>query len=253
MTEDPAGVYVHVIDSDSRRRAQLSRELMSRNVHAEIYEDIGEFLHSLPPEGSILVVDETGDDLAAVFDQIKERSRFFPLSVYSEAARPERIVDALRAGAVDYLQWPIEPRLLDRALERLVEEQDRRLKLEQTRATARDLVGDLTSRENEVLVSLVSGNSNKEIAQELGISHRTVEIYRKNMMAKLKARSTADAVRIAIYAGVWTEGNVSPFEEPLSNPTRNASQAAKIAEATSSPAASPWPDEPSSHTRAAIS
>jgi two-component system response regulator FixJ len=109
----------------------------------------------------------------------------------------------MRHGAIDYLRWPFDARVLDECLRRLFEEGDRRLKTEQERVEARIKVERLTERERDVLVSLLRGNSNKEVGAELGISPRTVEIYRKNMMEKLRARSPSEAARIGIYAGLW--------------------------------------------------
>jgi two-component system response regulator FixJ len=72
--------------------------------------------------------------------------------------------------------------------------------VEQRKLTAQSLTRNLTAREREVLVLLAKGNANKDIARALGLSPRTVEIYRKKMMHKLNARTASDAVRIAIYS-----------------------------------------------------
>jgi two-component system response regulator FixJ len=72
------------------------------------------------------------------------------------------------------------------------------------------LIDELSPREMDVLNSLVSGNANKQTAQELGISPRTVEIHRGNMMRKLNARSPSDAVRLALYAGLDEPSDADP-------------------------------------------
>jgi two-component system response regulator FixJ len=72
--------------------------------------------------------------------------------------------------------------------------------VEQRKLTAQSLTRNLTAREREVLVLLAKGNANKDIARALGLSPRTVEIYRKKMMHKLNTRTASDAVRIAIYS-----------------------------------------------------
>ncbi|WP_374408709.1 response regulator transcription factor [Pelagerythrobacter sp.] len=195
---------VHVIDCDSRRRAEISRELFARDVHAEIYEDAAEFLRILPSTGSVLMVEDAERcDLAALLVQLRARGRYYPVSMYSAAPQAERVVRAMREGAIDYLGWPFNDALLAEALTRLREEGDRRGKVEQAKAEAKASVGQLTGREHDVLVSLLHGNSNKQIAAELDLSPRTVEIYRKNVMRKLDAKSTSDAVRIGIYADLW--------------------------------------------------
>jgi len=71
---------------------------------------------------------------------------------------------------------------------------------------ARSAVGSLTSRQRQVLHGLLEGGSNKQIARDLGISPRTVEIHRRSLMERLEARTTADAIRIAVYAGLSVDG-----------------------------------------------
>lgn len=211
MNEAFGSSHIHIIDVDFRRRAQISSALASRNFHTEIYEDATEFIDGLPSHGSVLInEDPERSDLDAFFGLVQRQGRFYPISVYSQAPAPPRIVRAIRNGAIDYLQWPFEPALLDLTLRRLVEEGDRQLKIEQEKGRAKAKVAQLTRRETDVLVSLLSGNSNKEVAEKLAISPRTVEIYRKNMMAKLSARSASEAARIAIYAGLWEVQESSP-------------------------------------------
>jgi len=200
----PRNAHIHVIDGDFRRRAQISSSLVSRGLHTEIYESPAEFLSSLPAEGSVLLNEAPhSDDLSQFFGTVRSRGRYFPIAVYCEAPAPQRIVRAIRNGAVDYLLWPFENDLFETALLNLIEEGDRQSTLAQERGRAEAKLALLTKREIDVLVSLLDGNSNKEVAEELAISPRTVEIYRKNMMFKLNAKSASEAARIAIYAGLW--------------------------------------------------
>ncbi|QYU69634.1 LuxR C-terminal-related transcriptional regulator [Leptolyngbya sp. 15MV] len=206
MVADDASV--HVIDHDSRRRAEISRDVIARGAHAEIYEDAGEFLHVLPAKGLVLLVEHPERNALDDFLRAaRERGRYYPVSMYSDAPRPELVVRAMREGAIDYLCWPFAANLLESALRRLAEEGERRHRTQAIRAEAKSLVGQLTQRERDVLVSLLNGNSNKQIAAELALSPRTVEIYRKNVMRKFDVRSASEAVRIGIYADLW---DVSP-------------------------------------------
>lgn len=204
VTGDTGALPVHVIDFDTRRRAEISRDLLARRLHAEIYEDISEFLRILPPRGVVLMVEQAEPNHFSHFlASLRAKGRYYPVAIYCDAPEPEQVVRAMREGALDYLRWPFEPALLDETLRRLGEEGDRRRQIELTRARAKASVDQLTGREHDVLVSLLNGNSNKQIAAELELSPRTVEIYRKNVMRKLDARSTSDAVRIGIYADLW--------------------------------------------------
>jgi RNA polymerase sigma factor (sigma-70 family) len=195
--------HFHVIDPDFRRRAHISHELMSRKVHAEIYEHLEEFASRVPEEGAVFAIDDPAlCDARALTEVLEGTGRRLPVALYSDEPSPDRIVDAMLAGALDYLQYPFEAKLLDKAVARLSAEGERRAEQDSRRSEAKAAVEELSARELQVLVSMVQGNSNKEIAQALGISPRTVEIHRGNMMRKLRARSTSDAIRLAVYAGL---------------------------------------------------
>lgn len=195
---------VHVIDPNFRRRAQVSRELSNWNIHAEIYEDLTEFQQVSPGDGFVFAVDddEGAFDLSALMEAMRTNGSPLPVVMYAEQPATEGVVSAMRSGAIDFLQWPFEPQLLGSTFRRLAIDGKRMLNEERLRAAAKAKVRLLTGREGEVLVHLAEGMSNKEIGSELGISPRTVEIHRGHMMTKLSAQSVADAVRIALYAGL---------------------------------------------------
>src|SRR5690606_17492958 len=118
--------HIHVIDGDFRRRAQISSTLVSRGLQTEIYESPAEFLTSLPAEGSVLLNEAPDcDDLREFFETVRSRGRYFPVTVYCEAPAPQRIVRAIRNGAIDYLLWPFENHLFETTLLNLIEEGDR--------------------------------------------------------------------------------------------------------------------------------
>ena len=202
----PTRSHIHVIDPDFRRRARISHELMRRDFHAEIYEDLEEFGSRIPDEGTVLAIDDPARcDARGLMELLEGTGRRLPVAMYSDEPSPEKIVNAMLEGAMDYLQFPFEAKLLDSAVARLSSEGERRAEQDRRRAHAKAAVEELSARELEVLASMVQGNSNKEIAQALGISPRTVEIHRGNMMRKLSARSTSDAIRLAVYAGLDEE------------------------------------------------
>lgn len=200
--------HIHVIDPDFRRRASISRELIRLDLHPEIYESVFEFGTQVPKSGMILASDDAArSELPELIEMLDATGRRLPVAMYSNEPSPEKIVQAMLNGALDYLQWPFQPELLHTAVDRLHAEGKRRAEQDRRRAHSRALVEALSPRELEVLSLVVLGNANKEIAEELGISPRTVEIHRSNMMRKLNARSTSDAVRVALYAGIDEELN----------------------------------------------
>lgn len=198
----PARHHVHVVDPNPARRARIARELYSPSIHAEIYESVEELLDRAPTHGSLFIADETSADTEESLEELWSQSSYLPVAFYSEDPSPQRIVEAMLSGALDYLEWPFSPETLDRSVTRLQRQGDEAAKAMRRKAEARQLVATLTPRERDVLEGLLEGESNKGIAKKLGLSPRTVEIHRGNMMARLNAQSTSDAVRIGIYAGL---------------------------------------------------
>ena len=191
--------YIHILDSDTRRRAAVARTVMQLGIHAEIYEGYEEFAERIPEDGVILVAHSAASPLLT---RLKGGEIELPVVVYSEQPVTRDVVDAIHAGALDFLEWPASGQYLNWVIERAVDAGDQLMGQIRKRSAARKLVGSLSPREHDVLLGVIAGGSNKAIAGELGISPRTVEIHRGNMMRKLGAASTGDAVRIALYAGL---------------------------------------------------
>jgi FixJ family two-component response regulator len=203
-------IRINVIDPDVRRRARIAHALTAREAHVEIYESLAEFLQGGQASGLLFIGDEPPGGLAAKLAEVRSTvPTILPIVGYAEDPEAEHIVAAMRAGAVDYLRWPFADRVLDRVFQRLTDGDDRLLREEIVRSQARAKVHELSGRESDVLTQLVKGLSNKEIGRALSISHRTVEIHRANMMSKLGANSTGDAVRIGVRAGLDEVGNTA--------------------------------------------
>ena len=182
-----------------RRRATLSRKIIELRSHAEIYEDCSEFTQRLPQEGLLLVA---SNEASSLLPLLNEGSIELPLVVYAEHPALCEVVEAVQSGALDYLEWPITQERLRDVLQRADELGSRKIVQIRKRAAARNRVSALSSRERDVLLGLLEGGSNKTIAKQLAISPRTVEIHRGNMMRKLGAGTSGDAVRIGLYAGL---------------------------------------------------
>jgi two-component system response regulator FixJ len=194
---------VHIVDSDHQRRATIARELYGRAIHAEIYEDLEELNDRSPASGAVLINDDTpAAERAMRSDNIASRTGHLPVAFFSAHPSPPKIVRAMRAGAIDYLQWPFTPEAINDNVARLARLGEETAGAAQRKAEAHRRAERLTQRERDVLLGLIHGNSNKETAMALGISPRTVEIHRGNMMARLNARSTGDAVRMGLEAGL---------------------------------------------------
>ncbi|MEE4205146.1 MAG: LuxR C-terminal-related transcriptional regulator [Erythrobacter sp.] len=192
---------LHFIDSSSRHRAELARVGFSLGHHSEVYGDMSE-LSVHPPREGIIIARDTAEEggVAMLLERLSRLGIWLPLIAVDVQPRPGRIVEAIKAGALDYLSLPLDPERFSRCLTRIEKEAEvfgaqRRRMIE-----ARDRIASLSQREREVLDWLAEGSSNKVIARELDISPRTVEIHRANMMTKLGARHAAEAVRLKLEA-----------------------------------------------------
>ena len=192
---------LHFIDSNSRHRAELARVGFTLGHHSEVYGDLSE-LSVHPPREGIIIARDTPEEggVPMILERLGRLGIWLPLIAVDAEPRPQRIVDAIKAGALDYLSLPLDPERFERCLTRIAKEAEVFGAARRRMIEARDRISSLSAREREVLEWLAEGSSNKVIARELEISPRTVEIHRANMMHKLGARHAAEAVRLKLEA-----------------------------------------------------
>ena len=201
IVPDMERTIIHIIGGDSRSRAEQARVAFALGHHAEVYGSLEELIERPPPEGVLLAVEDTvsgGADM--LIHELAKAGLWLPVVITARQCRIESAVDAIRAGAFDYLALPLEMNSFARRLARIVAEAGPQVEERRRQVEARRLIATLSRREHEVLRCLTAGQANKLIARDLGISPRTVEIHRANMMAKLGAGHPADAVRL------WIDG-----------------------------------------------
>ena len=192
---------LHYVNGDTQERAEFARISVSMGHHCELYDDLSELAIHPPRHGIIIMNDDiTLGGIALAMDRLEKLGIWLPVIAVGHSPSPHKIVDAIKVGALDYLNLPIEPGRLERSLSRTVNEAKRATEIRRRRIEAQELLNKLSERENQVLNFLTEGHSNKLIARALDISPRTVEIHRANMMAKLEAPHAASAVRIKLEA-----------------------------------------------------
>jgi two-component system response regulator FixJ len=138
----------------------------------------------------------------ALVKWLNEAGRRDPVVVMSGAADIDMAVEAMKLGAADFLQKPLRPSETVHAVREAIEHQGRKAQLVFHTASYRETLALLTRRQRDVLEGIVAGKLNKTIAYELGISVRTVEGYRAEIMARTKAESLSDLIRMSVMAAL---------------------------------------------------
>ena len=197
--------FVHIIDDEDSVRRSASYMLKTSGYSVETWASGTAFLKEArsAKEGCILLDVRMPDmDGLEVQRVLAERGIAMPVIIMTGHGDISIAVQAMKAGAVDFLEKPFEKAVLIDAIERAFD------RVRSARGSAADaaraelIIGALTAREREVLEGLAQGFPNKTIAYDLGISSRTVEVHRANLMAKLHVHSLSDALRIAFAAGM---------------------------------------------------
>jgi len=192
---------IAVVDCNSRRRAVMTHRLSASSIHVEPFETIEE-LAAAWPRAEAIMVEDSGDAITELVSLMADSGRWLPIIAFAEAPGTDQIVKAVLAGAVDYLTWPCEPSQVIGALIGAESTGAALGSLKLREARARSRVQRLTRREREVLVGVAVGLSNRLIGEQLEISPRTVEIHRANMLTKMGAQHTSEAIKIAIEASL---------------------------------------------------
>jgi len=202
MTE-PNQRLVHLVDDDAAIRRSVGFMLKTSGHRVERYESGADLLKSSASlsEGCILLdIRMPGMDGLEVQQALQDKGIGLPVIIMTGHGDVSLAVKAMKAGAVDFIEKPFEKQAL---LASLDEGFDRLSRKEATGERQRDAelrLQGLTARERDVLDGLAQGLPNKTIGYDLGISPRTVEIHRANLMSKLGVRSLSEALRIAFAA-----------------------------------------------------
>ena len=192
---------VHVVDDDAAVRDSVAFLLSSDGLDARSYEGAAALLaRSGGLETGCIVTDIRMPEMNGLemVVELKRRGVPHPVIVLTGHADVALAVRAMKAGVVDFLEKPFEDEALLRAVRAALSRSEDTAVREKERAEIAQRVEQLTAREREVFDAVVAGDSNKAAALKLGISPRTVEIYRANVMTKMQADTLSDLVRMAL-------------------------------------------------------
>lgn len=195
---------VHVIDDDEGLRDALAFLLDVNGIDARFYASADLFLDALPVAAGCILTDirmsgMTGLELVR---ELKAREVGLPVIVMTGHGDVPLAVEAMKAGVVDFIEKPFADEHLITTIRGALLDLERTEEPGAAQKAAAERLAHLSPRERDVLAGVVEGKLNKQIAFELDISPRTVEIYRANLMSKTGARNIAELMRIALAAGL---------------------------------------------------
>lgn len=206
---------VYVVDDDAVRRSHICRLLIGENIHPEPFDSIDELLQFMPSQGFVLFHDR--DERIYELLEGLERETWLPVIAYSDEPETSRIVRAMQSGVVSYVAYPLQMDEFRREYDKLERVLATKLLKQQRAATARKMLETLSNREREILTCMLDHGTSKAIARHLGISPRTVESHRANLMSRLDVRTAAQAIRIAVEGDAFSITVES--SPPVANPT----------------------------------
>lgn len=201
----------HIVDDDVEILESVSFMLRAEAIETTIHECSEAFVAALPnlkPGCIILDIFMPGMDGLHLQKVLHEMGCRMPVIMVTGHGDIASAVAAMKEGALDFIQKPFAKSDLMSALDAAWAQMLQPASNPEERKLAEDKIASLTPRERQVIAGLVRGHPNKTIAFDLGISPRTVELYRANASRKLKARSLSELLQIAFHAGVDGHANV---------------------------------------------
>jgi two-component system response regulator FixJ len=198
---------IHIVDDEEAIRRSAGFMLKTSGFDVAAYESGVAFLKEVRhAEAGCILLDVRMPEMDGLEVQraLAERGITMPVVILTGHGDVNVAVKAMKAGAVDFIEKPFEKAVLLSAIEAAFDRLNNAVSGAVRAAEASVMIAGLTGREQDVLKGLAEGFPNKTIAYDLGISPRTVEVHRANLMAKLNVRSLSDALRIAFAAGLGT-------------------------------------------------
>jgi len=203
MPSDKA--VVHVIDDDEAMRQSLAFLLGTVGMKVQTYESAMAFLAVAPAIKSGCIITDVRMPEVSGLDllrRVRELELGIPVIMITGHGDVPLAVEAMKIGALDFLEKPFDDEVLLASVRSALNQLDQDQRRQTERSDIQGRLETLSNRERDVLQGLVAGHANKQIAYDLGISPRTIEIYRANLMTKMQASSLSNLVRMALIAGI---------------------------------------------------
>jgi len=200
----PASGVVHLIDDDEDVRRAIAFLLGTAGMAVKVYESASAFLEKCDDFQSGCIVSDVrmpGIDGLELLRRLNQKGSRLPVVVMTGHADVALAVAAMKEGAVDFIEKPFSDEVLLAAIQVAFDREKKAASSDTRTAEVRKRLTSLTAREREVLDGLLVGHPNKTIAYDLGISPRTIEVHRANVMTKMAASSLSELVRMVISAG----------------------------------------------------
>lgn len=195
---------VFVVDDDEAVRDSIRWLLESSNYKVELFDSGERFMtYYQPDQVGVLLLDVRMNGMSGleVQDHLIARKSDLPIIMLTAYGDVQMAVTALKKGAVDFIEKPFDHAALRQLVEKMLVEAVRRRSQNERELIGRQKMAKLTPRERQVLERIVSGRLNKQIADDLGISIKTVEAHRASIMDKTASGTVADLMRVVMDSG----------------------------------------------------
>jgi FixJ family two-component response regulator len=216
--------FVHIVDDDPSFRTAMERRLTKAGYEVATYASAQHLLDRLPSENvpSCILLDVRIPELSGPELQVRLSELGSTLPIIFLTGHPDipDTVRAIKAGADDFLTKPVSSDVLLQAIERAIAHHEVTRGLKSRLDIVRAHVSALTPREREVFALVIRGDTNKQVARELGCTERTIKAHRHRVMEKMQVQSLAELVSLAERIGVLDDTSGSP--EALNEPLKRA-------------------------------
>jgi len=203
-------IVVHIVDDEEAVRTSLAFLLASSGFAVRTHESATAFLDVAPSvRNGCLITDLRMPDIDGVelLRRLRAADALLPAIVITGHGDVQMAVEAMKNGALDFIEKPFADDVIIDSIRRAVDQAQTQIRNETAQEAVRERLDSLSERERQVLKGVVAGLPNKTIAFELGISPRTVEVYRAGLMGKMQAKSLPELVRMVLGLNGGAEGS----------------------------------------------